>query len=103
MWDPSTNRVHTTRDIIWLKRMFYPKQIRPEISTAGDEAGEGLEVRIESSGEGDATAVDNSTEPAAYAATANEIDDSGIENENENENELEPKTNLKHLMKKVKT
>ena len=27
MWDPSTGRVHVTRDIIWLRRMFFP---RPE-------------------------------------------------------------------------
>jgi hypothetical protein len=26
MWDPRTNRVHITRDVIWLKRMFFEKQ-----------------------------------------------------------------------------
>jgi hypothetical protein len=27
MWDPITSGVHTTRDIIWLRRMFYTKNI----------------------------------------------------------------------------
>jgi hypothetical protein len=25
MWDPRTNRVHETRDVIWLRRLFYEK------------------------------------------------------------------------------
>ena len=25
MWDPRTEGVHVTRDVIWLKRMFYEK------------------------------------------------------------------------------
>jgi hypothetical protein len=34
MWDPMTNQVHTTRDVIWLRCMFYewPQQIRPELA-----------------------------------------------------------------------
>ena len=33
MYDPTTNRVHVTRDVIWLKRMFYEKPAnRPEIT-----------------------------------------------------------------------
>jgi hypothetical protein len=37
MWNPLTNGVHTTCDIIWLKRMYYAKDIgfnvtvKPEI------------------------------------------------------------------------
>jgi hypothetical protein len=27
MWDPKTNRVHVTRDIIWLRRMFFIKTV----------------------------------------------------------------------------
>ena len=26
MWDPNTKRVHETRDVIWLHRMFYEKK-----------------------------------------------------------------------------
>jgi len=32
MYDPKTQRVHITRDIIWLKRMYYEKPTRiPEV------------------------------------------------------------------------
>ena len=85
MWDPNTNRIHTTRDIIWLKRMFYPKIIRPEVSTGVDnEAGEGLEVRIESSGEGvESNDKDDSEEANNENEDANEntVYESGIEPE----------------------
>jgi hypothetical protein len=27
MWDPKTKRVHLTRDVTWLRRMFYPKAL----------------------------------------------------------------------------
>jgi len=52
MWDPQTNRIHTSRDIIWLKRMFFPKIVQPEVSVGANETGEGLDVTVESSGEG---------------------------------------------------
>ena len=30
MWNPETNRVVTTRDVIWLKRMFYERSATDE-------------------------------------------------------------------------
>jgi hypothetical protein len=45
MWNPVTNGVHTTRDVIWLKRMFYKKEmgqniiINPELLPDFEEAG----------------------------------------------------------------
>jgi hypothetical protein len=53
MWDPVTGGVHTTRDIIWLKRMFFTRPpVVPEIIPSGSgltidrprslEAGEGV-------------------------------------------------------------
>jgi hypothetical protein len=32
MWDPVTKRVHVTRDVLWLRRMFYPRgpELGPE-------------------------------------------------------------------------
>eukprot|EP00979_Chaetoceros_neogracilis_P016303 scaffold7674_cov267-Chaetoceros_neogracile.AAC.1 len=27
MWNPETNRVHNTRDIVWMKRLFYDKVV----------------------------------------------------------------------------
>jgi hypothetical protein len=33
MWDPKTKRMHVTRDIIWLRRMFYTTKVpEPEIA-----------------------------------------------------------------------
>jgi hypothetical protein len=34
MWNPTTNRIHTTRDVIWLRRMFYkqPQHVGPKIA-----------------------------------------------------------------------
>jgi hypothetical protein len=34
MWNPTTNRIHTTRNVIWLRRMFYeqPQHVWPKIS-----------------------------------------------------------------------
>jgi hypothetical protein len=36
MWDPITSGVHTTRDIIWLRRMFYTKNIGFDIVAEPD-------------------------------------------------------------------
>lgn len=48
MWDPTTNRVHVTRDIIWLRRMFFGRPtelgedeaIQPIIALLRAEVGE---------------------------------------------------------------
>ena len=41
MWDEDTNRVHTTRDVIWLKRMFFAHTTyNPETATHVDESME---------------------------------------------------------------
>jgi hypothetical protein len=60
MWNPTTNRIHTTRDVIWLRRMFYevPQHVGPKIAiTPADDfyiedaadvrAGEGEPERAE--------------------------------------------------------
>ena len=59
MWDPNTGRVHKTRDVIWMKRMYFPKTSPiPEIAPSGGdvridyhtptnlEAGEGIRNAI---------------------------------------------------------
>jgi hypothetical protein len=39
MWDPKTKRVHVTRDIIWLRYMFYTTKVpEPEIAIEPTEA-----------------------------------------------------------------
>jgi hypothetical protein len=58
MWNPETGGVHQTRDVIWMKRMFYEKKIRSnEIITQRDdilfkepvipEAGKGGIIEVE--------------------------------------------------------
>jgi len=50
MWDPTTKRVHETRDVIWLKCMFYEKPVTTpkvivipseDVEEPGIKAGEG--------------------------------------------------------------
>lgn len=33
MWDPKTGRIHVTRDIIWLKRMFFKPEVTPMLDS----------------------------------------------------------------------
>jgi hypothetical protein len=66
MWDPKTSRVHATRDIIWLKRSFYPKPAValevavPENVTETDPASEAGESEAinPTTGESGVTEVD---------------------------------------------
>jgi len=77
MYDPKTRRVHITRDIIWLKRMYYEKPTRTlevvareiEFKDASAEAGE----------EDDAQAGEDSSQE----------DEAKAEGENEEEEEFE--------------
>lgn len=86
MWDPATGGVHTTRDIIWLKRMYFEKLIRlppPEIDTQGGD----LAVKIPQAvilGAGE----DNVQ--LGYETTDNETTEAEEGNENETEVENEP-------------
>lgn len=56
MWNPVTSRVHTTRDIIWLHRMFYVKDIGQNIATvpeyvSAEDVGEGIDISPDSPSE----------------------------------------------------
>jgi hypothetical protein len=45
MWDRGTNRVHTTRDVIWLKRMFYERPSNNgEVATAVEIIDSGQDI-----------------------------------------------------------
>ena len=39
MWNPNTGRVHVSRDIVWLKRMYYQRQPTAIEITTGVESG----------------------------------------------------------------
>jgi hypothetical protein len=49
MWDPKTGGVHTSRDIIWLRRMYYQAQVNEENTTLEAEEGEEQESNKSSS------------------------------------------------------
>ena len=45
MWDPNTNRIHVTRDIIWLQRMFFTETLSDEeIKTLNTEDRERISM-----------------------------------------------------------
>jgi hypothetical protein len=56
MWDPATVGIHTTRNIIWLMRMYFPKisvtppaegdaiQVTITVQHSSIEAGEGIPI-----------------------------------------------------------
>ena len=63
MWNSSTNRVLTTRDVIWLHRMYYPSKEKPETVIHGVKntaVEEGISIEVE---EGDSIfeELDNTT------------------------------------------
>jgi hypothetical protein len=74
MWDPKTNGIHETRDVIWLRRMYYARDIGQDIAvppmvvngiddpTPEEAIREGANTDGELPREG--VTVDNSAEPA---------------------------------------
>jgi hypothetical protein len=44
MWDPVTGGVHVTRDVIWLKRMYYNEPVKADELVINVPAGEGGEA-----------------------------------------------------------
>jgi hypothetical protein len=74
MWNPKTNGIHVTRDIVWLKRMFYPAPVRCELTSIINpmtdiEVEEGVEVE-EGANEADNDSED-SDDDTATVQTAN--------------------------------
>lgn len=60
MWDPKTRRIHVTRDVIWMKRMFFQPDEQQEL---GVQLGEGYEIGTIEAGEGEGHAsVDGTNE-----------------------------------------
>ena len=51
MWNPETNRLLEPRDVIWLRRMFFPSKNKPEAVIHGTEnteaeEGEGIDMEV---------------------------------------------------------
>ena len=85
MWDPDTNRIHETRDIIWLRRMYFEKPkptyevIAPIEYNANDlnsdkEAGDNFGVR-EGDDENDETSVIVDMDQAEEAEEKEEVEE----------------------------
>jgi hypothetical protein len=78
MWDPHTQRIHESRDITWLKRMFYQKlrptdlAVDPEViefeTNPGAGAREGVD-NLEEAGDDDDAAEQVDDDDGAGAAT----------------------------------
>jgi hypothetical protein len=66
MWDPNTARVHETRDVMWLRRMFFQKQAL----TAVDLAVEPMEFVTPK-----AKSREGATEDNAVACEVEQVDD----------------------------
>ena len=49
MWNPKTNHVHTTRDVLWLKRMYFTRpKTQPHIVIPPTDASEAGKSDIDS-------------------------------------------------------
>jgi hypothetical protein len=68
MWDPVTKRVHETRDVIWLKRLFYTKP-----ATEADIATGPMEIDIDNEVEKAPSSTAGEGNENAEAAEAEEI------------------------------
>jgi hypothetical protein len=69
MWNPKTNGVHVTRDIVWLKRMFYPVPACRELTSIVNpmtniEVKEGVEVEEGVNEDSDSDYSEDSDEPS---------------------------------------
>jgi hypothetical protein len=77
MWDPKTARVHETRDVVWLKRMFYEKAIAEKHVGIGPiyftmEEGDDVNEEV---GEGNINAaaeIDDDNGSSAFSASESE-------------------------------
>jgi hypothetical protein len=77
MWDPATGSIHATRNIIWLKRMYFPKvtlnppadcndiQVTITVQHSSIKAGEGIPIVDSDTIEVDTTDVETVQEDKA--------------------------------------
>jgi len=90
MWEPIDYYIYLTRDVIWLKRMYYANQSMPntdyviEVPTEGLEAGENG-VQNQTSNASNAPPTPNNTNIPTLRVTVGgqTIDPNEVENEDE--------------------
>jgi hypothetical protein len=76
MWNPKTNGVHATQDIVWLKSMFYPAPARCELTSIVDlmtdiEVKERVEVEEGVNEDSDSDYSEDSDDDTATVQAAN--------------------------------
>jgi hypothetical protein len=76
MWNPKTNGFHVTRDIVWLKRMFYPAPASRELTSIVNpmtdvEVEKGVEVEEGVNEDSDSDDSEDSYHDTVTVQTAN--------------------------------
>jgi len=77
MWNPRTGRVHETRDIIWLHRMFYQTPVNPKDMVIGPS----VDFLIEEIGESNEVGESNETDERVETPNVETEDQSEMNNE----------------------
>jgi hypothetical protein len=92
MWDPVTGGIHETRDIIWLRRMYYGKPLTPGTPLLSFKVGEGEGNMEENESDDTSTAEEEEIESNESSKNENNDDNDDkedVEEEKENEDEEE--------------
>ncbi len=87
MWDPHTGGVHTTRDVIWMGKMFCPPKVMPKAGITAESHRQPTEPKILDMTGADKT--DHSTDDVNESASTQEAGESGIEEHKEDPSEDE--------------
>ena len=94
MWDPKTGRIHTTRDIIWLHCMYFPKPKNGKEIALGDLLMlEPVEI-IEDTGAGEGTRTQNEPEEEEQneiPEVSEDADNTTMEDEEVQQDDQEPR------------
>ena len=77
MWNQNTNGVVTTRDVIWLKRMFFERKEKEELFTLEEEE---TQVKVEASDD-EVEEVPEELDDKTKVTEAKEVDDESVAGE----------------------
>jgi hypothetical protein len=95
MWDPTMSRVHETRDVIWMKRMFYGQEtFANDVAIVDDD----IQVTIPQHKAGESNDSEESKplelEPVGNSLEesepADDVDDDELESESESDSSTGP-------------
>jgi hypothetical protein len=102
MWDPETGGIRETRDVIWMKRMFFTKKSKALTATE-EEENDDMDIDIDFVGEALQKDKPVASVEAGEGNTPSEGDDDDDEDDNtdddENEKEIPPMTRTGRTVK----